>query len=189
LYVNPKSGTNVVFYYNSKRDLKSWCRAADNSSNCTWGYLAKAGAEDWCRSLGASLLSYDEFVRYEEFLRGFLPKTIGGYSYWVTDGCYTTGGKDSGRPDGYWGKGGVVCVKHEIFVEQPNEMPVCPQGLCAGLDENNEYRCAPEYCCNSESQQWDAQQNRCICKEGYEESEENPNECVPCPPGYFCPLG
>ena len=112
IYKDQETNEDIVFYYNSKKDLKSWCRAADNSSNCTWGYLAYYGAKDWCKSIGKRLLTNEEFKKYETVLKSFLPKTIGGYSYWVDGGAYDPNSSSaySGRLDGYAQTGGVVCL-------------------------------------------------------------------------------
>lgn len=105
---------NVTYYYNSKEDLKSWCRAANNKANCLWGYLAKSGAESWCASLGKRLLTRAEMEKVWSVLQKELPQTYRGYAYWVQEGAWivdTNGGRSFGKghPDGYGGKGGVVC--------------------------------------------------------------------------------
>ena len=105
---------NVTYYYNSQKDLKSWCRAANNKANCLWGYLAKSGAESWCASLGKRLLTRAEMASVWDELKQELPKTYTGYAYWVQEGVWIEGrtGKrsfGSGHPDGYGGRGGVVC--------------------------------------------------------------------------------
>ena len=104
----------VVYYYNSEKDLKSWCRAANNKANCKWGYLAKPGAESWCASLGKRLLTKAEMANVWDALKEKLPQTYTGYAYWVKEGAWMvdTKGKRSfgnGHPDGYGGNGGVVC--------------------------------------------------------------------------------
>ena len=110
-YIDPQTNEEIIFYYNSYKDLKSWCRAADNDPNCTWGYLAYYGARDWCNSLDKRLLTNAEFKQYEEVLKTFLPKTMEGYSYWVDGGAYNPNSSNaySGRLDGYAQTGGVVC--------------------------------------------------------------------------------
>ncbi|MGN0919802.1 MAG: hypothetical protein ACI4OR_03485 [Alphaproteobacteria bacterium] len=105
---------NVTYYYNSQKDLKSWCRAANNKPNCLWGYLAKSGAESWCASLGKRLLTRAEMAKVWNELKKELPQTYTGYAYWVQEGVWIEGktGKLSfgnGHPDGYGGRGGVVC--------------------------------------------------------------------------------
>ena len=105
---------DTVYYYNSEKDLKSWCRAANNKPNCKWGYLAKPGAESWCASLGKRLLTKAEIADVWSELRQVLPKTYTGYAYWISEGVWLenqTGkiGFIKGRPDGYGGRGGVVC--------------------------------------------------------------------------------
>ena len=104
----------VTYYYNSKQDLLSWCRAANNEPNCMWGYLAKPGAESWCASLGKRLLTKNEMSNVWSVLKEQLPQTYTGYAYWVQEGAWIENkeGKRSfgkGHPDGYGGKGGVVC--------------------------------------------------------------------------------
>ena len=102
------------YYYNTEKDLKSWCRAANNKPNCKWGYLAKPGAESWCASLGKRLLTKAEMADVWDALKEELPQTYTGYAYWVKEGAWMVNknGKrsfGSGHPDGYGGKGGVVC--------------------------------------------------------------------------------
>lgn len=104
----------VTYYYNSEEDLKSWCRAANNKANCLWGYLAKSGAESWCFSLGKRLLTRAEMADVWDELKKELPQTYTGYSYWVQEGAWLEDkqGRRSfgkGTPDGFGGKGGVVC--------------------------------------------------------------------------------
>lgn len=104
----------VTYYYNSEKDLKSWCRAANNKANCLWGYLSKSGAESWCASLGKRLLTRNEMAKVWNELKEELPETYTGYAYWVQEGVWIEGktGKRSfgkGHPDGYGGRGGVVC--------------------------------------------------------------------------------
>ena len=104
----------VVYYYNTEKDLKSWCRAANNKANCKWGYLAKPGAESWCASLGKRLLTKAEMADVWDVLKEELPPTYTGYAYWVKEGAWMVDTKGrrsfgSGHPDGYGGKGGVVC--------------------------------------------------------------------------------
>ena len=106
---------NVTYYYNSKKDLKSWCRAANNKPNCKWGYLAKPGAESWCASLGKRLLTRSEMESMWDVLRKHLPKTYTGYAYWVQEGVWLENkhgkrGFSKSNSDGYGGKGGVVCM-------------------------------------------------------------------------------
>lgn len=114
--VEPQEFTykNVTYYYNTKRDLQSWCRAANNKPNCMWGYLAKSGAESWCASLGKRLLTQQEISSVWNVLKDHLPKTYTGYAYWVKEGAWivsNTGKKTLSKvhPDGYGGKGGVIC--------------------------------------------------------------------------------
>ena len=104
----------TTYYYNSAKDLKSWCRAANNKPNCLWGYLAKSGAESWCASLGKRLLTRAEMAKVWDVLKKELPQTYTGYTYWVQEGAWIEDVKGklsfgTGRPDGYGGKGGVVC--------------------------------------------------------------------------------
>ena len=104
----------TTYYYNTKKDLKSWCRAANNKANCKWGYLAKPGAESWCASLGKHLLTQAEISAVWDVLKRELPQTYTGYAYWVQEGVWLEdkSGKQSfgkGHPDGYGGRGGVVC--------------------------------------------------------------------------------
>ena len=104
----------VTYYYNSQKDLKAWCRAANNKPNCLWGYLAKSGAESWCASLGKRLLTRSEMAAVWSELKKELPQTYTGYSYWVQEGAwiedrYGRLGFGKGHPDGYGGRGGVVC--------------------------------------------------------------------------------
>lgn len=112
--VSPRTATinGVKYYYNSLTDLKSWCRGADRSQNCTWGYLSHYGAEDWCRSIGKRLLTSAEFsAAYNDLVR-ILPSVDSGRmtTYWVAEGAMNSpNGVDTGRFDGYAGKGGVVC--------------------------------------------------------------------------------
>ena len=103
-----------TYYYNSRKDLKSWCRAANNKANCMWGYLSKAGAESWCASLDKRLLTRDEMAKVWDVLKKELPQTYTGYAYWVQEGIWLEDkqghlGFGKGRPDGYGGRGGVVC--------------------------------------------------------------------------------
>ena len=114
--VNPQEFTykQVTYYYNTEKDLKSWCRASSNKPNCMWGYLAKSGAESWCYSLGKRLLTKDEMADVWDVLKAQLPQTYTGYSYWVQEGVWMENKKGrrsfgKGHPDGYGGKGGVVC--------------------------------------------------------------------------------
>ena len=105
---------NTTYYYNRPQDLKAWCRAANNKPNCKWGYLAKPGAESWCASLGKRLLTQAEMAKVWDVLKKQLPKTYTGYAYWVKEGVWLEDklGRYSfgkGRPDGYGGRGGVVC--------------------------------------------------------------------------------
>lgn len=104
----------TTYYYNTKKDLKSWCRAANNEANCLWGYLAKSGAESWCLSLGKRLLTREEMNEVWSELKKELPQTYTGYAYWIQEGVWLEDfkGKHSfgkGHPDGYGGRGGVVC--------------------------------------------------------------------------------
>ena len=47
----------TTYYYNSLEDLLSWCRTGYRSfPDCTWGYLSKYAARDWCQSLGKNLI-------------------------------------------------------------------------------------------------------------------------------------
>ncbi len=107
-----------TYYYNSKEDLKSWCRPADSQTNCIWGYLSHSGARNWCNAIGKRLLTYNELNAIVDDLK--LP--IGGYhfQYWVEEGAFDEGieGKfrrrlDTGRPDGYAWKAGVICADIE----------------------------------------------------------------------------
>ena len=114
--VSPEEFTHerVTYYYNSEKDLKSWCRAANNKPNCKWGYLAKQGAESWCASLGKRLLTKAEMGEVWNVLRKHLPKTYTGYAYWVQEGVWLEDQKGrrafgQAHPDGYRGRGGVVC--------------------------------------------------------------------------------
>ncbi len=104
----------VTYYYNSQKDLQAWCRAGNNKPNCMWGYLAKPGAESWCASLGKRLLTRTEMTKVWGVLRDQLPKTYKGYAYWVNEGAWIENEKGKlsfgkGHPDGYMGRGGVVC--------------------------------------------------------------------------------
>ena len=113
--VNPMTVeiSGVTYYYNSETDLKSWCRPADREYNCTWGYLARQGAESWCQSLGKNLLTQDEFNSVLPELKAVLPRGATMLSYWAQGGSFY--GEDftwsdwTGRPDGYANAGGVVC--------------------------------------------------------------------------------
>ena len=114
--VEPQEFTykDKTYYYNSVKDLKSWCRAANNKPNCMWGYLAKSGAESWCASLGKRLLTKAEMSEVWDVLKKELPQTYTGYAYWVQEGAWIVDKKGrrsfgKGRLDGYGGKGGVVC--------------------------------------------------------------------------------
>ena len=114
--VDPQEFTykDKTYYYNSKKDLKSWCRAANNTANCKWGYLSKQGAESWCASLEKRLLTRSEMSQVWDVLKKELPQTYTGYAYWLQEGIWLEdkkGGRSfgKGRPDGYGGMGGVVC--------------------------------------------------------------------------------
>ena len=79
-----------------------------------WGYLSKQGAESWCASLGKRLLTEEEMSKVWDILKKELPQTYTGYIYWVQEGAWVVDKKgrrsfSKGRPDGYGGKGGVVC--------------------------------------------------------------------------------
>ena len=105
---------DVTYFYNSKKDLQSWCRAANNKPNCLWGYLSKVGAESWCASLGKRLLTRAEMESVWDVLRKELPQTYKGYAYWVQEGAWLEDKQGNlsfgmAHPDGYGGRGGVVC--------------------------------------------------------------------------------
>ena len=101
----------TTYYYPSASDVKSWCRtAAGSDSRCVWGYLSYPAAQDWCSVLGKSLVSADEVAaNCDDFKR--ISATD---SYWVSGqnvvhfhrNCVK---EPSGRPDGYWGAGAVLC--------------------------------------------------------------------------------
>ena len=104
----------VTYYFNSQKDLKSWCRAANNKPNCLWGSLAKPGAESWCASVGKRLLTKAEMAKVWTVLRKHLPQTYKGYAYWVQEGVWLEDKAGKLRfstvyPDGYGGRGVVVC--------------------------------------------------------------------------------
>ena len=104
----------VTYYYNSEEDLKAWCRAANNKPNCLWGYLSKSGAISWCTSLGKRLLTKAEMASVWNELKKELPQTYKGYAYWVEEGVWIEDFKGrrsfgNSHPDGYGGRGGVVC--------------------------------------------------------------------------------
>lgn len=114
--VTPQKFTykKIVYYYNSEKDLKSWCRAANNKANCLWGYLAKPGAISWCTSLGKRLLTKSEMSDVWSELKKVLPQTYRGYAYWVEEGVWIEDFKGrralgTGHSDGYGGRAGVVC--------------------------------------------------------------------------------
>ena len=113
--INPQASAvnGKTYYYNYLNDLLSWCRGADNQMNCTWGYLARNGANSWCQGIGKRLMTSAELAAVAADLKDVLPR--GGYGpnlYWTSNGAVNldTGGIDSSRPDGYAWKGGVVCV-------------------------------------------------------------------------------
>ena len=104
----------ITYYFNTEKDLKSWCRAANNKPNCLWGYLAKSGAQSWCKSLGKRLLTKKEMADVWKVLRKELPQTYKGYAYWIQEGVWLENKEgrlsfSKGHPDGYGGRGGVVC--------------------------------------------------------------------------------
>lgn len=123
----------LIYYYNTERALKSWCREAtqgaseDTPGNCNWGYLSYEGAQNWCAAVGGRLLTKDEIDPIWATLRkaniplgqtpcywtsteGALWGVYNKMAYW----CYGDHGADGkggdARKDGYSGAGGVICL-------------------------------------------------------------------------------
>ena len=100
----------TTYYYPSRSDVRSWCRPADNGTNCTWGYLSYPGAQDWCRAIGKALVSSAEIVNNCAEFQGVSYTN----SYWVSgqtivhmqNNCLV---QAMSRSDGYAGAAAVFC--------------------------------------------------------------------------------
>ncbi len=103
------------YYHATLRDLRSWCRSADKEKNCTWGLLASAGAQDWCRSLGKRIITIQELEQTRET---WVKKYGTLHAVWVWNGGNmrhshldnTVEYNDSGRQDGYAFAGIPICT-------------------------------------------------------------------------------
>ena len=116
--VNAESFENQgkIYYYNTDKDLRSWCRGADRQANCTWGFLSYQGAQSWCKSLGAELVD-GQFIKENcKMFKEHLPQVTGDQQYWVKNQSVVHLGNSCeiqkmSRTDGYAWAGAVVCVK------------------------------------------------------------------------------
>ena len=112
----------IEYYYNSDSDLRSWCRAADNQANCTWGFLSYYGAQSWCESLGLELVDGEYIQSNCDEFKKHLPQVGSDQQYWVAgqkvvhlgDKCSI---QEMVRTDGYAWAGGVVCAASEKKIQ------------------------------------------------------------------------
>lgn len=104
-----------IYLYNTVSDLRSWCRPADKDKNCTWGYLSYKGAQSWCKSLDAELVSGDLIRENCAEFKSHLPLSSQGQQYWVTNQSVVHMNdcriQKMSRTDGYAWAGAVVCVR------------------------------------------------------------------------------
>ena len=139
---NPESFEyqGATFYYNSDKDLRSWCRAADGNTNCVWGFLSYYGAQSWCESLGAKLVDADYIQANCAEFEKHLPRVLSEQPYWTatTETLVSIGGNcktgTTFRKDGYANNGGVVCIKGE----PSRELPYCATHECILHEEIKE---------------------------------------------------
>ena len=116
--VNPREFEleGKTYYYNTDKDLRSWCRPADGKPNCDNGFLTFSGAENWCQKLGAKLVDGNLINGKCAEFKKHLPQVMENQQYWVS-GEQVVYLKDCSIKNSGKEAAGVVCVDDGELLE------------------------------------------------------------------------